>query len=539
MTELPPPPSEVPTPPGLPAQPPPSPPPPLLGSGQRGVHLDQPQRQSLLAIIFLAGRTIRQVGIVQIFLVGGFALSRSPSVAVLIVGVLVVAAVFLITATLSWWRYTFSVNSGELRVDRGVLSRNTLTVPLDRIQSVSIEQKFLHRMVKLVQVSLDTAGTSSAEFTFDAVDRSIADELQRVAADYRSSSTTTSAETTGSVLTALEEPKAAFTEKVVIQHSASRLVRLALSRVPFSGLAFLAPLFAFGDDLVERIPFDTSDFDLEAGLWLLWFVPAAILVVTAFGVILNLFGTFLREWNLRVTQTESGLRRDAGLLSTTSVASSVSRVQSMETRQGRLGRLVGLQNVTLHNIGEGNFSVPGCTPSQVAQFRALALPDATANQTLDRRVSSAEVFKATRNAAVFFVALAIALFAFISWWVVLFVVPILLVWASARRSVRLRRWGIDDDSVALRTEFVECRVRETLIRKANGVSISQSYFERSRGLATVEIRLAGGILSGAISIGMIPYEEAVAVRDRVLYVVETDAPDPLRQKPQHVRNEEF
>ena len=131
--------------------------------------LDEPQRQSPLAVVFLAARTIRQVGIFQVLLAAGFVISRSPSVVVLIFAALVVGALFFAVATLQWWRYTFVVSNGELRVDRGVLSRNTLTVPLDRVQSVSIEQKFLHRLVKLVEVSLDTAGTSNAEFTFDAV----------------------------------------------------------------------------------------------------------------------------------------------------------------------------------------------------------------------------------------------------------------------------------------------------------------------------------------------------------------------------------
>ncbi len=489
------------------------------------MNLDQPQRQSLLAIIFLAARTIRQVGIVQIIIAGGFLISRSPSILVLVVGVLVIAAVFLAVATLRWWRYTFMVRDGELRVDKGVLSRDTLTVPLDRVQSVSIEQKFLHRLVKLVQVSLDTAGTSNAEFTFDAVERDVALELQRVAADFRGvQPESTPPFDGGGVLTDELPPPPAFEERTILKHSPERLVRLGLSRVPFSGLAFLAPVFAFGDEIVDRIPvdFDTNVDDLQIGLWLLWFVPLAILAIAIFGLILNLIGTFLRDWDLRVIQTESGLRREAGLLSTTSVASNVSRVQSVETRQGLLQRLFGLQHLTLHNIGEGDFLVPGCTADEVARIREVGLQESAGVEHIDRRTSTAEVFKNTRNAGVFFASLAFALFFVVGLWVLLLVIPFIIVWLGSRRSVRLRRWGIDRDTVAIRNELLEWRTHEALIHKANGVAIHQSYFERSRGLATVQVRLAGGILSGSISIGMIPYEEAAAVRDQVLYIVETN-----------------
>ena len=273
--------------------------------------------------------------------------------------------IFLAVATLRWWRYTFMVDGGELRVDRGVLSRDTLTVPLDRVQSVSIEQKFLHRLVKLVQVSLDTAGTSNAEFTFDAVERDVGLELQRVAADFRSETDATTA-IDNDPLGDPPAPTPPFEEQTILKHSPARLVRLGLSRVPFSGLAFLAPLFAFGDDIVERVPFDAPDLEVDVGLMLLWFVPLVIVAVAVFGLILNLIGTFLRDWDLRITQTESGLRREAGLLSTTSVASNVSRVQSIETRQGLLQRLFGLQHITLHNIGEGDFLVPGCTAEELS-----------------------------------------------------------------------------------------------------------------------------------------------------------------------------
>ena len=64
--------------------------------------------------------------------------------------------------------------------------------------------------------------------------------------------------------------------------------------------------------------------------------------------------------------------------------------------------------------------------------------------------------------------------------------------------------------------------KEILLRKVNGVVVRQSLFERKRGLASIQLQLAGGIGAGSLTIGMIPLEQAEAVRDRVLYVVETD-----------------
>jgi len=487
------------------------------------VSLDIPQRQSPLAMVFLALRTVRQIGLVQLVIGAGFVFSRSPRLIFVIVGVLIVGAAFLAIAALRWWRYTFVVRDGELQVSRGVLSRDTLTVPLDRIQSVSVEQKFLHRVVKLVQVSLDTAGTDSAEFTIDAIDRDVATELQRVAADYRPQTAAADPPPPG-VTAPVEEP---VEEVELLRHNPARLLKIGFTRVPFSGLAVLAPLLALSGEALDFLPDDFPDMlnieDQEFGFGLLiWLIPAGLALVVVFGILLNLARSLLVDWDLRITRTESGLRRDAGLLSTTSRASSIKRVQRVEVSQGVLQRLVGLHDVTLHNIGEGDFLVPGCDSDQVALIRGLALDGSAGVGEMSRQTSSAEVFRATRNMFVLMLITGVVTAIWLELWSLLFVLPALWTWFAASRRVKLRRWGVDEDSIARRNEFIGWTYNEALLRKLNGVTIRQSRFERKRGLATVTVRLAGGILQGGLSIGLIPLEDAKAVRDHVLYVAETD-----------------
>lgn len=485
------------------------------------VSLDEPQRQSLLAVVFLAIRVVRGIGLVQLGAGIVFVVSQSPSVFVLIGAAFVFGLIAFGLATLSWWRYTFMVNNGELVVTRGVLSQDRLTVPLDRVQSVSIEQKPLHRLVGLVQVSLDTAGASEAEFTIDAVERPVAVALQRVTADYR---TATQVEVDEAAAYDTDAdgaplpPPPQQPDRVVLQHDAKRLVLIALTQMPLSGLAVIAPLFAFGDSIFERVPFDLPEVDFEVGAWLLWFVPVAILGVVVFSTILNLASTLLSDWNLTITSTSAGLRRDAGLLSTTSRASSIPRVQRVSIDQGPIERLVGIRTTTLHTLGEGDFVVPGCTEAQALELRSIALDESDGVEVLDRRVSPAQVFKDVRNASVFFGLLALGLWFPLGWWSLLFLVFILTTWLTSRRQTRLRRWGVAADSIADRREFVGWRVDEALLRKANGVSVRQSLFERKRGLATVHVRLAGS----TVAIGMLPLDEARAIRDRALYVAETD-----------------
>ena len=495
--------------------------------------LSIPQRQSPLAVIFLVLRFVRSIGIVQIVIGAGFVLSRSPSLLLLALGIVVVGAVLLLISGLGWWRYTFEVSDGELRVEQGVISRQRLTVPLDRVQAVSIQQKFLHRLVGLVQVSADTAGTAQSEFTIDAVKRPVAEALQRAAADYRSNAGQSDlhVDNAAEASSAAGVPPAA--DREILRRTPGELFKVAVTQLPFSGLAVIAPLFAFSGEILDRLPsfVDEPDVTFSVGRWLLWFIPLAIVAVLLFSVFLNIVRVFLVDWNLTVTATASGLRKNAGLLSKSSTAASLPRLQLVRVSQSWLTRLVGMSHVSLIGIrtaaapgqaGEevgGTISVPGSSDAEVAELRRLGLDNSPGVQELDRRVSHQEIYKDTRNAAVLAVLLAGGLFFTpLGLWSLLFLFLIPVEWLTVRRRIRLHRWGVSADAIANQNELLTRTRSETLLRKVNSVTVRQSLFERKRNLATLVIELAGT----EIAIGMIPIDEARAVRDRALFVAETD-----------------
>ena len=91
------------------------------------------------------------------------------------------------------------------------------------------------------------------------------------------------------------------------------------------------------------------------------------------------------------------------------------------------------------------------------------------------------------------------------------------VWWASRRHVRTYRWSLGSE-VATSRLVISSSTQQALIRKANVVRVTQSIFERRRGLGRVEVVTA----AGTIAIGMIPIDEARAVRDVIVHGVETD-----------------
>ncbi|HLN76893.1 MAG TPA: PH domain-containing protein [Nocardioidaceae bacterium] len=80
--------------------------------------------------------------------------------AVLFCLLLIGGAIF---GTASWLRTTFWIEADELRVDTGVLSRQSRRIRIDRLQGIDIVQPFVARLFGLAELRMDVAGGNSRE----------------------------------------------------------------------------------------------------------------------------------------------------------------------------------------------------------------------------------------------------------------------------------------------------------------------------------------------------------------------------------------
>lgn len=478
------------------------------------------------------------IGIALVFLFSG-RLSLS------LLGFGVTASVIgLLVMVVAWWRFVFMVEGDELVVKKGIVNQERLTIPLDRVQSVAINQKFLNRLIGLVSASVDTAGSSDAEFEIDAIERPKAEALQRLVAGYHRSSVGaavpvapgglgpdgrvtygTAADGAPVVPGALAAP----VETDIVRRSPADLVRIGITRWPWAGLVALAPLGAVAEDLGRFLPFDIpdpeslgydapSDFGAEFVALIVGIVVAVVVFVSVLGAVLQTLREVVSNWDLRLIRTETGLRRTSGLLSTTSKASTLSRIQALQTDQTPQQRLLGIRKLTLPTVGDGDIGVPILGDDELRDIRSIVFnkPDPPA---LDRRISPAFIYLSVRDVLIPIVPATVMLYFFtVGRWALLLLLFLPIRWLAARRQVRLRRWSISQRRIAEAYELVNRHTAELDLIKAQTVSISRSFFERRRGLATVKIETA----EGHLAVPLIGIAEAQAVRDRVLFAVESD-----------------
>jgi putative membrane protein len=81
-------------------------------------------------------------------------------IAWLLLGLLVAGGVY---GTASWLRTKYWIEADELRVDTGVVSRQSRRIRVDRLQGIDISQPFVARLFGLAELKMDVAGGGARE----------------------------------------------------------------------------------------------------------------------------------------------------------------------------------------------------------------------------------------------------------------------------------------------------------------------------------------------------------------------------------------
>ncbi|MGE5952153.1 MAG: PH domain-containing protein, partial [Qipengyuania vulgaris] len=267
---------------------------------------------------------------------GGALLWAAP-----IVGTLILFNVLV--AYLQWSRLTYTVGDSDIRVEGGVLSRTARSVPYERIQDVSLEQKLLPRLFGLVEVKFETGAGGKDDLSLTYLSEAEGARLRELVRARQEDDLPVAS---AAESRPLEEAVPLFTM------SPKRVLTFGLFEFSLAVVAVLAGLAQQFDFL---LPFDLWDIEeweqrlAGPGQWLAGLgalaqvvgVAAAVLMLGVVGVATGLVRTALREWNFRLEQTAKGLRRRRGLLTRTDLVMPVHRVQALRLETGFLRRHFG------------------------------------------------------------------------------------------------------------------------------------------------------------------------------------------------------
>lgn len=348
-------------------------------------NFSQPQRQSAIGIIILAMNAIQRIirAIALPFVVFIVKADRQVLIYLSIgAGVLIILA--LIYAYFSYLKFTFFLNQQkqEFVINKGVFNRTLLTIPLEKIQQVNINQSLLQKLVGVYSLQIDTPGSDKKEVSITAISEHVAYDLKAHLLNGKQAALTED----HSIEYRAETPKTTF-----LKLSPSTLLKVGLTSNYGSSLAlltgFVYALFYNAKELLGT--FDTDRGQVESAIKTgLSFFSLGILIAMALLILLaiNIIRTFVKYFDFEITQHQRSMAISSGLLAKKNTLLSAQKVQITTYSQNFFQRKFNLLNLNLKQAHSGkaeeekdlkkaNLEVPGCSPQERDTILKLILGD--------------------------------------------------------------------------------------------------------------------------------------------------------------------
>lgn len=247
----------------------------------------------------------------------------------------------LIWGVISWFRFQFSVEEGELRIEQGVLFRQKLYLTSDRIQVIDISAGVIQRLFGLVAVEVKTAGSSSKQAKINAVTREKAQKLKRL---LRKDSNGTSESGQPEEIQRSRIYSLEFKDLLVAASTSGRFgVALSVVGVAFSQLEQVIP-----DEQMIRFVEKTIPQSADTAM-----IIITIAVLFAIAWLFSFLSTIVKYYDFVVEVRETELVIGRGLFERTQLTIPFNRIQAVQIKEGLLRQPFGYASLVIESAGYG------------------------------------------------------------------------------------------------------------------------------------------------------------------------------------------
>ncbi|GAE45608.1 hypothetical protein JCM21738_2431 [Mesobacillus boroniphilus JCM 21738] len=245
---------------------------------------------------------------------------------------------------MSWYRFTYRIEQGELRIEYGLIVRKKRFIPFDRIQSLDLSEGILQRLFGLVKVKVETAGSGGMGLQDgEAVLTAITKQDAQAIHDYL-----VSIKKSGQILQGEEEPQSA--DDLLYKMSVSEL--LMLSTTSGGVGVVISAVFAFVFQFEEFIPyeqiFDEVEHFVQSGVV---FVSVVVFLGFLLAWMLALFGTMLKYANFTVRKVDNDLVITRGLLEKRQFTIPLNRIQAVRISENLIRQPLGYASAYVESAG--------------------------------------------------------------------------------------------------------------------------------------------------------------------------------------------
>lgn len=487
------------------------------------VDFSVPQRQSILGVgVILVQKVRKMVNVfISIFVLQYGVKADLSSIwvnvtlAILIIGLLVVSI-------LTYRNFYFYAKEGKFIIEKGVLGKEKVHVPFERIQTVNIHQNLIQRILGVVGLKIDTAGSSTKELEIAALPKVLAKQIQSFLIERKSDASSERENVINDSNDERIEEKQALMELGLVD-----LVKVGLTEnhLKTAGILF-AILNGYFWQFQSYFESYTEDFlNLELNWLNYWalFLPLVVLASFIGIALLSVLQSVLRFYNLQFYCDKEGVKLESGLLKRAEYQIPEKKIQLIKWSTNPLRKLVGFKTVHIKQASsvalqdKASVMIPACKEEQL-------------NRILDtfyteRKLSNFEEYPTQKwfqvQLSILFAGIPALVFALIGIEEPSFLVLALgWLFIATFLSIRYARnmfLKINHDMLQLQKGWVFPECIYLHLHKLQSIRFQQNMFQKRRGLANLVFYTA----AGSFKMWQLKEQQALDIYNYGLYKIES------------------
>jgi putative membrane protein len=406
-----------------------------------------------------------------------------------IIGAVCLFVIIVITSFFDWWKFTYWLEDGELRIEHGVIVKKKRYIPIERIQTINISAGIIQQIFRLVKVQIETAGGGmEAEAVLTAIKKQEADRIQKAIARYKqdlSKSSEDQNEEKHQIPTYKMNPKDLF-----VAASTSSGIGVILSAI----VAFLSQFDEFipYDDIINKFEFlSNASFTLYAAL---------VFIAFFISWILSIIGVLLKYAYFTVIKDGEEIKVSRGIFEKHQMSIPISRIQAIRIVQNPLRQLLGYTTVYIESAGgsagdDGSSTIlfPVVPKKEVTPLLSQYLPifeNSDVLHGLPKR--SIQRYMLGKIIPAFIISVPVSYF--LAPWgsFSLFLIPIGAYWGYY--SFKDAGWKIKGNQMEIGFRIISKTTVLIHRNRLQSIKSKFSYFQKKKSLQTFEVSIKSGIL---------------------------------------------
>ncbi|KPB04123.1 PH domain-containing protein [Bacillus sp. CHD6a] len=312
--------------------------------------MSEKKRMHPAAIVVAFFKQLRELMFpIIIFIFFGSSSGEDIFVIVYIAGMVLWFTGLIAIGVVSWYRFYYWIEDGELRMEYGVFVRKRRFIPQERIQTLDTSEGLVQRIFGLVKVQIETAGGGTeAEASLAAVTKEEANRLREALLYYKNRDE--NVDVYGPKLPVQQRPSLESEEKPTYKASWKTLFIVGTTS---GGIGVvLSAVIAFTSQFDQFVPYediiDRYGMVLQTSVYL---IASIVIVVLFLSWLISIVMTMFKYGNFTVVKDEDELLISRGIIEKRQLTIALNRIQAIRISQNLLRQPFGYATVYVESAG--------------------------------------------------------------------------------------------------------------------------------------------------------------------------------------------